>query len=176
MPTPRSRVVVTDFLDETDLERPILEDVARLETLGAWHESELVGRVEDAAVLLVYHDIPHIGDATFARLDGCVGIVRAGVGYNNLDVAAAAARGIVVCNVPDYGSEDVADHALMLLLAVSRKLIDCHAAIRGGDWHYRTILGCAADAGADAGDRGDRADRVGDGVAGEGAGLGRGLL
>ncbi len=141
MSDPLFRVVVTDFLDETAIETPILGDIARLETLSGWHESDLAGRVEDASVLLVYHDIPRITDATFSRLDRCVGIVRAGVGYNNLDIAAAAARGIVVCNVPDYGSEDVADHALMLLLAVARKLNDCHTAIRAGDWHYRTILG-----------------------------------
>jgi phosphoglycerate dehydrogenase-like enzyme len=140
MPTP-FRVVVTDFLDETEVEAPILGDIATLECLGGWSESDLAGRIEDASILLVYHDIPRIGDATFRRLDRCVGVIRAGVGYNNLDVDAASARGIVVCNVPDYGTEDVADHALMMLLAVARKLVPCHSAICGGDWHYRTILG-----------------------------------
>ncbi|GIW88009.1 MAG: hypothetical protein KatS3mg108_2333 [Isosphaeraceae bacterium] len=140
MPPP-FRVVVTDFLAETEIEAPVLGDLATLECLGGWSEADLAGRVEDASILLVYHDIPHIGALTFDRLERCVGIVRAGVGFNNLDIEAAAARGIVVCNVPDYGTEDVADHALMLLLAAARKLIDCHAAIRGGSWHYRTIWG-----------------------------------
>lgn len=138
---PRFRVVATDFLDETTIETPILADLARVETLQCGSELELVGKVETASVLLVYHDIPRITDITFQRLDRCVGIVRAGVGYNNLDVEAAAARGIVVCNVPDYGTEDVADHALMLLLAVARRLIESHSDIRAGGWHYSTALG-----------------------------------
>ncbi|MGL5095343.1 MAG: C-terminal binding protein, partial [Planctomycetia bacterium] len=55
-------------------------------------------------------------------------------GFDNIDLAAAGARGIVVCNVPDYGTEDVADHALMLLLAAARRLIAAHNGIAAGGW------------------------------------------
>ena len=68
-------------------------------------------------------------------------MVRAGVGYNNIDCASATRHGVVVCNVPDYGTEEVADHALMLLLALARQLIESHVAIRAGRWDYRTVLG-----------------------------------
>ena len=44
--------------------------------------------------------------------------VRSGVGYENFDLAAFAERGIPACNVPDYGSEEVAVHALSLVLAL----------------------------------------------------------
>jgi phosphoglycerate dehydrogenase-like enzyme len=135
------RVVVTDFLDETSVESSVLGDFARLETLRATCEADLRGRIDDAHILLVFHDIARLSDATLAQAEACVGIVRAGVGYNNIDIAAAAARGIVVCNVPDYGTEDVADHALMMLLAVARRLVDCHAAIRAGGWHFETAVG-----------------------------------
>jgi D-3-phosphoglycerate dehydrogenase/C-terminal binding protein len=45
-----------------------------------------------------------------------VGIVRAGVGFDNIDLLGARAAGITVCNVPDYGTDEVADHAMALLL------------------------------------------------------------
>ena len=48
---------------------------------------------------------------------------------------------MVVCNVPDYGTEEVADHAIMFLLALVRRLVVSHQAIRDGNWDYRTALG-----------------------------------
>lgn len=47
-------------------------------------------------------------------------IVRAGVGYDNVDLEAAGRLGIAVCNVPDYGTTDVADHAIAMLLTLTR--------------------------------------------------------
>ena len=67
--------------------------------------------------------------------------MRAGVGYNNVDLEAATRHGVVVCNVPDYGTEEVADHAIMFLLAIVRRLLPSHEAIRAGTWDYRTALG-----------------------------------
>ena len=58
-------------------------------------------------------------------------VVRMGVGYDRLDRAACAARGITVCNVPDYGTQEVADHAMSLVLALRRGLILHHDLQRG---------------------------------------------
>ena len=63
------------------------------------------------------------------------------MGFNNVDRAAAAKHGVIVCNVPDYGTEEVADHAIMLLLALARKLLTSDAAIRAGGGDYRTASG-----------------------------------
>lgn len=60
---------------------------------------------------------------TIARLERCKIIVRSGTGYNNIDVPAASARGIPVCNTPDYGTAEVADHTITLLLALERGLL-----------------------------------------------------
>ncbi|HEY8611652.1 MAG TPA: C-terminal binding protein [Roseomonas sp.] len=65
--------------------------------------------------------------ARFPRLR-CV--VRMGVGYDRLDRAALAARGIACCNLPDYGTTEVADHAIALALALRRGLLLHHDAQR----------------------------------------------
>jgi C-terminal binding protein len=135
----RFRVAITDFLEDSAIEAPVLGPLASIELLGARVEADLADRVAEADALIVFHDIPILSDATFARAGRCRGIVRAGVGYNNLDLAAAGRRGIVVCNVPDYGTEEVADHAILLLLAVARQLIPAHEAIRSGGWEVGTV-------------------------------------
>ncbi len=137
----RFRVLITDFLAETSVETPILGDIADLVTARAFDESELVDQLADADAMIVFHDVPMLTDATFARAERCRGAVRAGVGYNNIDLAAAGRNGIVVCNVPDYGTEEVADHSILLLLAVARRLIPCHDGIRQGEWHFQLARG-----------------------------------
>ena len=60
--------------------------------------------------------------------------VRSGVGYENFDLPAFAERGIPACNVPDYGSEEVAVHALALVLALRRQVVFLNASLREGYW------------------------------------------
>jgi C-terminal binding protein len=140
MPTEYS-VVIADFLDEATIEAPILGDIARITLAAAHDESELAEYLDGADALILFHDIALVGEATFSRATRCKCIVRAGVGYNNVDRAAAAKHGVIVCNVPDYGTEEVADHAILLLLALARKLLASDAAIRAGGWDYGTAIG-----------------------------------
>jgi C-terminal binding protein len=116
----RARVVVADFISEPlDFEREILAPVADVVALEAMHESDLAGRIEDADAIMLYHFIS-LTRATIDRLRHCKLIVRCGVGYDNVDRHAARERGIPVANVPDYGSEEVADSAIGMLLALTR--------------------------------------------------------
>lgn len=72
-----------------------------------------------------------------AALERCRVIVRYGIGVDNVDVAAATAKGIFVCNVPDYGVEDVANHAFAFLLALAKKIPQQQAQMHSGGWAMR---------------------------------------
>jgi C-terminal binding protein len=137
----RFQVLITDFLSEATVETPILEDLATITLAEARAEMDLSSHLAAADAMIQFHDIPMITDATLAKAGRCRGVVRAGVGYNNIDLAAAGRRGIAVCNVPDYGTEEVADHAIMLLLAVARRLLPADRSLRRGEWGIEAAKG-----------------------------------
>ncbi|WP_191058098.1 C-terminal binding protein [Geminicoccus harenae] len=72
--------------------------------------------------LVCYHEIT-VDETVLDRMPACRVVVRAGVGFDNIDLDAAGRRGIAVCNTPDYGTTDVADHAIALTLAVLRGVV-----------------------------------------------------
>src|SRR4051812_1598093 len=113
--TARPLVVVTDHLAEAGVEKPVLEGIADVLLLQTNDQDTVIRRGADAEILLVYHDIL-LSERVIAALPRCRAIIRCGVGFDNVDLKAAGSRGIVVCNVPDYGTEEVADHAIMMLL------------------------------------------------------------
>ncbi len=130
------KVLIADFLEDDSIEGPILEGVAETLVVRGHQESDLFPYLDDADAILLFHDVERMSDATFERASRCKVVVRAGVGYNNVDLPAAGRRGIVVCNVPDYGTEEVADHSMMLLLAVARHLRIQDSDMRAGKWDY----------------------------------------
>jgi phosphoglycerate dehydrogenase-like enzyme len=141
MPTPPFTVLAADFIEDATIELTVFGDSARLVMAKAMFEADLADHLPEADALLLFHDIEIIGEATFTRAPKLKCVVRAGVGYNNVDLRAAARHGVIVCNVPDYGTEEVADHAIMLLLALSRRLVPCHEYIRGGAWDFTPAIG-----------------------------------
>ncbi|WP_165226739.1 C-terminal binding protein [Aquisphaera insulae] len=137
----RYRVLFADFLDENSVESPVLSDIADLVLVGAFDEKDLAAHLPEADAIVLYHDVPLLGESSFAAASRCRCVIRAGVGYNNIDLEAASRHGVVVCNVPDYGTEEVADHTILFLLALARRLVECHGDIRAGTWHYRSAEG-----------------------------------
>src|SRR6202789_2903538 len=80
-----------------------------------------------------------LGAADFPRFSKLRAVVRMGVGYDRIDRAAAARHGVTVCNVPDYGTTEVADHAIALAVALRRGLLLHHAQQRNDPpavWRY----------------------------------------
>ena len=137
---PRPQVVVTDSLSEIGPERKVLDDIADITMLQTNDEADVARLGAHADVLLVYHTIK-LTEWSISAFTKCRGIIRCGVGYDNVDIQAAGRRGIVVCNVPDYGTEEVADHALMLLLALARRFVPSQQTIKAGGWDIQTVFG-----------------------------------
>lgn len=118
----KMKVVITDYVAPPAVfEEEVLSDVADVSCLQQTDEMGLRGKIEDADGLLAFHMIGLTSDS-INRLTRCKVIVRCGVGFDNVDIAAAGSKGIYVCNVPDYGVDEVADHAIALMLACSRGL------------------------------------------------------
>jgi D-3-phosphoglycerate dehydrogenase/C-terminal binding protein len=132
------RVVIADFInDDLAIEREILAGVAEVEALDCMREEQLWPRVDEADAVMLYHCLG-ISRATIERLKCCRLIVRCGVGFDNVDWAFARERGIPVANVPDYGTEEVADSAIGMALSLTRGIHLYNSRLRAerGDWMY----------------------------------------
>ncbi len=124
------QVCITDSLEPPALlEEDVLHDLAQVRCLNCRDPQELDREVAEADALIVYHESV-ITSQTIAGLKRCQVIVRGGVGVDNIDLTAAAARGIPVCNIPDYGVDEVADHAIGFLLALNRGLLQAERRLR----------------------------------------------
>lgn len=134
----RAKVVITDFIEEPlDKEFEILGDLADVVALQAEDESELIGRIEDADAIMLYHFLS-LTSQTIERLTNCRLIVRCGAGFDNVDHVFAREKGIPVANVPDYGTEEVADSAIGLALSLARGAHFLNSRLRRGEqpWSY----------------------------------------
>jgi len=125
------------------LERAIGGDAIDLRVESWRSQAELnVDLIARADGLLVWQMVT-LDAATLARMRNCKIIVRCGAGYNNIDIAEATARGIPVCNTPDYGTAEVADHTIALLLALERGLLPFDHALRVdpvGNFDHRIFM------------------------------------
>lgn len=72
--------------------------------------------------------------AVLAQLDGVRVVANVAVGYDNIDVPAATARGILVTNTPDVLTETTADFAFALLMAAARRIVEAHEFVHSGKW------------------------------------------
>jgi D-3-phosphoglycerate dehydrogenase / 2-oxoglutarate reductase len=135
------RVLKTDdVLRLGDAERALLREIgAELVEHACRTEDELLAHARDADGILTL-DEP-FGKRVIEGLERCRVISRFGIGVDRIDVDAATAKGIVVANVPDYCVDEVSDHALALLLALSRRIVALDRAVHAGTWDTIRIAG-----------------------------------
>ncbi len=139
MKTPKPVVGIIDWAKspqsepECRLEREVIGDTADVKYFVCHSDAEFTAELCGVHALIVWHNTP-ITAAGIARLKDCRVIIRNGVGFDTVDVKAARARGIAVCNVPDYGTEEVADHAIALALALCRQLFPLDAEAKRLRW------------------------------------------
>ena len=110
------RVVITDCIEPPAVvEGNALSDIATVECLEAKSTEALRGKLVDANAIILYHEVD-LTSELIRELKQCQVIVRGGVGYDNVDLKLAGKLGLPVCNVPDYGIDEVADHAIGMML------------------------------------------------------------
>lgn len=134
-----ARIVVTETLSERGIEamRAGGHDV---EVRTGLSTEELGAAVRGAAALVV-RSATKVTAALLQEGRDLVVVGRAGVGLDNVDVAAATDRGVMVVNAPESNVLSAAEHAMALLLAQARNIPQAHAALVAGRWEHSTWEG-----------------------------------
>lgn len=133
-------ILIPDRLTEASIEQSVLGPRATI-VLPC---RDLAGQVDtplwrSADAIIAWHEV-RLTAEVIDLLDRCRVIVRCGVGFDNVDLEAAGKRGIPVCNVPDYGTADIADHSVALMLTLARGLPAMSEGVRisNGYWRWGT--------------------------------------
>ena len=136
-----SKVAITDYsFSDLEPEKGILEPlgctiVDQKKFVG---EEKLQELVRDADYVIT--QFAPLNAAVIESMAKCQIIVRYGIGVDNVDLDAAAKRGIPVCNVPDYCVDEVADHTLAFILALARKVVPGWDVVKAGEWKLAVPL------------------------------------
>lgn len=134
----RYQVAVTDARHASyDIEKKILKEIdAELNICHCKTQQDIEKSCKNADAILL--DMAPMTEEAVRSLEKCKVIVRYGVGYDNVDVAACTEKKIIVCNVPDYCALDVSDHALALLMTCLRQTALRDRKIRQGGWNIQS--------------------------------------
>ncbi len=126
------------FRDSGEMERLRELGEAVCYTTRAADDAELVGRLQGAEAVVNMRSFTRFTDEVLAECPELRIISISGTGTDNVDLAAAERRGVVVCNTPDANSDSVAEHTWALLLGLARDLRTMEEAMRSGEWwhHY----------------------------------------
>jgi len=121
---------------ECTVERGVIGDAAEVRRFLCSSDADFTDEICDADALIVWHNTP-IGADGIGRLRKCRALIRNGVGFDSVDIGAARNHGVAVCNVPDYGTEEVADHAIALAMALCRQLFPLDREAKELGWVIR---------------------------------------
>lgn len=135
----RFEAVVTDYSFPTleAEERILAEAGCALKKGQCKTEAEVLELAREADVVMAQW--APVTASVIKNLSRCKAIVRYGIGVDNVDLATARAKGIPVCNVPDYGIDEVADHAVSLALSLGRQLGTLDRRTREGVWKLAPV-------------------------------------
>jgi D-3-phosphoglycerate dehydrogenase len=134
------RVVVPISITQLQDEEKCQEIGAELFVIPCRTEDELIVATQDADAILTDSDSVPFTRKVISTFNECKLIHNMGAGYEGIDVQAATDYGICVSNGGDFNSEEVAEHAMALILACARKLVRLDRAVRAGKWSHRTRM------------------------------------
>ncbi|MGV6874220.1 C-terminal binding protein [Pseudochelatococcus sp. B33] len=128
------KVVLTDYVWESlDVERTTLDGLAELVPLRATDATGFLSEASDCDALLNTYAGPITADV-MAQMPNCKIIARYGIGVDTIDLEAATAAGIIVTNNPTYCIDEVAEHAMAMILTAWRKIAYYDRRVRSGGW------------------------------------------
>lgn len=130
------KVFITDCDHENiDMEKKIFHDAGmEVELKQARTEDEVIEQCKGGEILIVQY--AHITEKVMEAMPELKFVVRYGVGVDTVDVEAATRHGVQVGNVPDYGMNEVADHAIALLLTLKRRIVLMNNYTKSERWDY----------------------------------------
>ncbi|MDR1018285.1 MAG: C-terminal binding protein [Lachnospiraceae bacterium] len=130
------KVIIIDCdQDSVDIEMEVFKKAGIEATLkNIFSEDEIIKECSEADIFIV--QFANITEKIMRSCPNLKCIIRYGVGVDNVDVKAATALGIQVGNVPDYGMNEVADHAISLALALTRKIVIMNDFTKQEKWDY----------------------------------------
>jgi D-3-phosphoglycerate dehydrogenase / 2-oxoglutarate reductase len=132
--TAKAKVVITDYVWESlDVEKKTLGALADIVPMKTKKPEEFIAEAKDCDALLNTYAGP-ITEAVMAQMPKCRIIARYGIGVDTIDLEAATRAGIIVTNNPTYCIEEVAEHAMALVLACARKVAFYDRMVRAGKW------------------------------------------
>lgn len=131
-----SKVIITDCdHDNTDIESSILTQPNIDLTVTQYiQEDEIIENCKNATSLIIQY--AELTEKVFQSLPNLKQVVRYGVGVNTIDLEAATKHGVQISNIPDYGTQEVADHALAHMLNLTRKIGLNNQYVRDGIWDF----------------------------------------
>ena len=133
-----SRIVITDCDHPTiRIERAIFARAGYEVELAQCHAADEVIAAGSGAIALLTQNAP-VTEAVLAALPSVRVLGVYGASLDNIDLPAAAQRGLRVVNVPDYGVDEVADHTVGLILALTRGIVALNRAVHAGTWDFRS--------------------------------------
>ena len=130
--------IVDSPFPTAEVERRVLSEInAEVSKFRCENEEDVINTAKDAHAILC--DLIPITRRVISSLEKARVMVVYGIGYDSVDVKAASERGILVCNVPDFTTYEVADHTLGLILALIRKIPWAHVSTRRGEWGWKKL-------------------------------------
>lgn len=133
------KIAITDYsFPNLDIETGILQPETELVAGQCKTSDTLIPLVSEVDAVIT--QFAPIKADVIAAMQRARVIVRYGIGVDNVDLDAARARGIPVCNVPDYCIDEVADHTLAFILATTRQVVTNSNRVRDGKWGLATPL------------------------------------
>lgn len=129
------KIVISDYqYDTIEPQREVVRGFkeAKLIDLQCRTEEDVLTMAADADIII--NQYAPMTERVINGLERCRAIIRYGIGVDTIDVKAATAKGIYVCNIPDYGVDETSNHAISMIMALARKLPVITADVKRGNW------------------------------------------